>query len=64
MYVDEIELPNGETDFVEKEMDKKYYCLTVTDKATVPKQIYIYIYTSKNYYYNIITLKCTPTTPS
>ena len=35
MYVDEIELPNGETDLVEKEMDRKYYCFTVTDKATL-----------------------------
>ena len=43
MYVDEIELPNGETDFVEKEMDKRYYCLTVTDKATL-RNGYIYIY--------------------
>ena len=43
MYVDEIELPNGETDLVEKEMDRKYYCLTVTDKATL-RNGYIYIY--------------------
>ena len=43
MYVDEIQLPNGETDFVEKEMDRKYYCLTVTDKATL-RNGYIYIY--------------------
>ena len=43
MYVDEIELPNGETDFVEKEMDRKYYCLTVADKATL-RNGYIYIY--------------------
>ena len=42
MYFDEIELPNGETDFVEKEMDRKYYCLTVTDKATL-RNGYIYI---------------------
>ena len=61
MYVDEIELPNGETDFVGKEMDRKYYCLTVSDKATLGNG---YIYTSKNYYYNTITLRCTPTTPS
>ena len=27
MYVDEVELPNGETDFVEKEMDRKYLLL-------------------------------------
>ena len=60
MYVDEIELPNGETDFVEKEMDRKYYCLTVADKATL-RNGYIYI---KNYYYNTITLKCTLTTPN
>ena len=43
MYVDEIELPNGETDFVEKEMDRKHYCLTVTDKATL-RNGYIYIH--------------------
>ena len=42
MYVDEIELPNGETDFVEKDMDRKYYCLTVTDKATL-RNGFIYI---------------------
>ena len=42
MYVDEIELPSGETDLVEKEMDRKYYCLTVTDKATL-RNGYIYI---------------------
>ena len=42
MYVDEVELPNGETDFIEKEMDKRYYCLTVTDKATL-RNGYIYI---------------------
>ena len=42
MYVDEIELPNGETDFVGKEMDRKYYCLTVSDKATLGNG-YIYI---------------------
>ena len=28
MYADEIELPDGETDFV-------HHCLTVTDKATL-----------------------------
>ena len=39
-------------------MDKTLYCLTVTDKATLGNRyIYIYTYTSKNYYYNIITLK-------
>ena len=46
MYVDEIGLPNGETDFVEQEMDRKYYCLTVTDKATL-RNGYIYIYIHK-----------------
>ena len=42
MYVEEVELPNGETDFVEKVMDKKYYCLTVTDKATL-RNGYVYV---------------------
>ena len=42
MYVDEIELPNGETDFVEKEMDKNNYCLTLTDTATL-RNGYVYI---------------------
>ena len=42
MYVDQVENINGETDFVEKEMDKKYYCLTVTDTATL-RNGYIYI---------------------
>ena len=35
MYVGEVALPSGETDLVEKEIDKTYYCLTVTDKATL-----------------------------
>ena len=42
MYADDIKMPNGETNLVEKEMDGKYYCLTVTDKATL-RNGYIYI---------------------
>ena len=65
MYVDEIELPNGGTDLVEKEMDRKYYCLTLCDKATLRNgYIYIYIYIKELLLQHHITLRCTPTTPS
>ena len=37
MYVDEVENINGATDsdFVAKEMDKTYYCFTMTGQATL-----------------------------
>ena len=42
MYTEWVDTPDGGVVGIDKESEKKYYCLTVTDKATL-RNGYIYI---------------------
>ena len=44
MYTELVDTPDGGVICIDKELEKKYYCLTVTYKATLQNR-FLYIYT-------------------